>query len=360
MTGPAIASHSPWPLFSQDLSLAREWLRGRWDHPDLDPQLLHWGLHLGMAEVLREWLQVHSHRISAIQQRKLWYRLSRLEGRSDAALAFLEPEALRSGGETLRHVKEEGKSLRIRLNAGIGDHLQDLALIHSWSAATRIPVILETEVSRQRQLQRLLANSPWLQLISTDCPPANHPLTSFLFTLLTAANEPSLTYKCWVDYSQAEKESPKRLVCCWRAEGSGDILSGFLRSVSLRDVLEFYQQLQAKRPHLEIVDISNWKPWEQPRLLQRGIRLHDPTDGDVAELLPLLRNSTVISIDTALCHLCACMGQVAWVLLPSFADERWQFLNQPQHCYGRFLQFLRQDCYGSWTSPLEQLLLSFN
>lgn len=356
MTEPASSSHSPWPLFSGDEALARLWLLNRWQQPAVDPQLLHWGLHFGLHEELRAWLRQHGERISRAQQCKLWFRLARLEGRQDAALAFLDPDTLRTGAENLQKVKCEAGSLRIRLNGGIGDHLQDLALIHSWSCPTQTAVILETTAARQQQLQRLIDAVPWLQIFSTTCPPSEHPLTAFGFTALAFTSDPSLHYSPWLAKRSAQSPTTDRLVCCWRSEGSGDALSSFLRSVSLPEVLQFYEQLRTKQPQLQIVDISSWKEWERPLLLHRRIELHDPARGDVADLQQLLSNATVVSIDTALCHLCACMALPAWVLLPHYADERWLLLRQTQHCYGQSLQFLQQQQHGSWDQLLQRLL----
>jgi hypothetical protein len=360
MTGLAIRAHSPWPLFSQDEALAKHWLLNRWQEPDVNPQLLHWGLHFGLHEELKAWLRLQGERISRAQQCKLWFRLARLEGRRDAALAFLEPVTLRNGAEHLQTVKSEAGGLRIRLNGGIGDHLQDLTLIHSWSAPKQTAVILETTAARQQQLQRLIDPVPWLNILSTTCPPSEHPLTSFGFTAFAFTSDASLHYSPWLSKCSDQETTNHRLVCCWRSEGSGDALSSFLRSVSLPEVLEFYTELRSRQPGLQIVDISGWKDWERPSLLKQGIELHNPAQGDVADLQQLLCNATVVSIDTALCHLCACMALPAWVLLPRYADERWLLLRQTQHCYGQVLQFLQQEQQGSWDQTLQRLLTELN
>jgi ADP-heptose:LPS heptosyltransferase len=87
-----------------------------------------------------------------------------------------------------------------------------------------------------------------------------------------------------------------------------------------------------------------------------GVQSHDPSKGDLADLAKLVRNSQVISIDTALAHLCAAMGYPATILLPVFADERWVELHKPNNSYGRWLRLERNIHFGDWRLSLDRLL----
>ena len=63
----------------------------------------------------------------------------------------------------------------------------------------------------------------------------------------------------------------------------------------------------------------------------------------------------VVSIDTALIHLCAAMGQAADLLLPRFPDERWVELSHPEQSYGQHLSIHRSTQFGSWASVMASL-----
>ena len=147
-----------------------------------------------------------------------------------------------------------------------------------------------------------------------------------------------------------------RLVCCWRAAGQDDRLSIHLRSLPHAVVQGFYRQLLAHGWQAQqIVDITAWKRWERAALTTLGIRRHDPATGDVHDLARLVAGAQVISIDTALVHLCAAMGQPVQLLLPLFADERWVELLAPGHSYATWVQVWRQRRYGDWAEVLSRL-----
>ena len=81
----------------------------------------------------------------------------------------------------------------------------------------------------------------------------------------------------------------------------------------------------------------------------------NPVDLGLTGLVNLCRGSRVISIDTALIHLCAAMGHSADLLLPRFPDERWFELSNPEHNYGQHLRFHRSTHFGSWSSVMASL-----
>ena len=354
MSNPAGADHCPWPLFSNDLSLAQEWLRWRWSQTTLSTQLLHWGLNLGLQEELGTWLAIHRGRLRIGDYQKLAFRLARLRQARQPHLVFFELGQLQRGIQQLQHLHSTGQALRVRLNGGIGDHLQDLSLICSWSSETQTAVMLETEPIRVEQLAGLLSSWPRLHLAEADCPPEQHPLTSFAFAAFATASMPELTHGAWLRQPRLLRRRPK-LVCCWRSEGRADRLSCFLRSVPLKEVLPFYRALLKRTPGLDIVDITAWRPWEQA-LLPAEVAIHNPSQGHVAGLMNLVKGSFVVSIDTALAHLCAVMAQPAWVLLPRYADERWLELRSPRHCYGQVLTFIQQTQFGDWRREVQHAL----
>ena len=54
-----------------------------------------------------------------------------------------------------------------------------------------------------------------------------------------------------------------------------------------------------------------------------GVTHQDPVVLGINGLVKLCKGRRVVSIDTALIHLCAAMGNKADLLLPRFPDERW-------------------------------------
>lgn len=354
MTNPACADHCPWPLFSNDLFLAQQWLRWRWRQASVSPQLLHWGLSLGLKEELATWLRIHPGQLPLGEQHKLAYRLARLQRAPQPYQVFFEEGQLQQGIHQLHQIRSSGHGLRVRLNGGIGDHLQDLSLICSWSHDTQTAMVLETEPIRVQQLTGLLSGWPWLRLAEANGPPEQHPLTALAFGAFATAGMPELNHGAWLNQPQQPVRNP-RLLCCWRSEGRADRLSCFLRSVPLGEVLPFYRALLQQSPGLEIVDITAWKTWERA-LLPAGVTVHNPSQGPVAGLMDLVLGSFVVSIDTALAHLCAVMAQPAWVLLPRYADERWLELRSPRHCYGQVLSFIQQTQFGDWRREMQHAL----
>ncbi|MBF0096866.1 MAG: tetratricopeptide repeat protein [Magnetococcales bacterium] len=64
----------------------------------------------------------------------------------------------------------------------------------------------------------------------------------------------------------------------------------------------------------------------------------------------------VISVDTALVHLCGALGIPCWVLLPANGtDWRWQLHPHTSPWYSSTLRLFRQPHSGDWTTPIEQV-----
>ena len=88
------------------------------------------------------------------------------------------------------------------------------------------------------------------------------------------------------------------------------------------------------------------------RFQQLGVTLQNPVTLGLKGLIELCNGRRILSIDTALIHLCAAMGHAAELFLPRFPDERWIELSNPLHNYGQHLSFHRSlnwilgFCYG--------------
>jgi hypothetical protein len=138
----------------------------------------------------------------------------------------------------------------------------------------------------------------------------------------------SLAITPWCSGAQSyEQQRQVRLIACWQACGVGDALSAFNRSVPFTKVVQFYHELRHQvGDGLNIVDITNWRSYEQAMLRSIGVTCLDPAHGDVKDLADLVSCSVVITIDTALAHLSAAMGEDAIILFPKNFDERWHEL----------------------------------
>jgi len=346
--------HSPWPLFCPDLRLAQQWLLSAWQTQDtISWDLAMLGPSLGLLEESAALLQQTPTKLTPPVDRHLAFRLARGAGR-DNAYGLLVPEAMHQEDQTfLHHVVADGSLLGVDLRGGIGDHLELLSLLLPWTRRQKLRLRLLVTPERQHQLGRLLSSWPTVQLASPDDPGMAvvfqaMNIRAVMGTLARAPFEP------WI--ARSPTPAPSRLVCCWQATGRDVPHSAWSRSVPFVLVEPFYRRLiAAGRPATTIVDLSLWKPWQAAALSILGIQCHNPTQGDLLDLVALIGGAEVITIDTALAHLCAAMGQRARVLLPRFPDERWIELHRPQHSYGQVLQLHRQTAYGDWSSVLETL-----
>ena len=125
--------------------------------------------------------------------------------------------------------------------------------------------------------------------------------------------------------------------------------------ISFSDCVQLVEMLQGKG--FDITDISDWKEWESNKLKSIGIRRYDPRKGTVKNLSKIVNVSKiVVTIDTALAHLCSAMGKRCTVLLPKYFDERWWDLTQKGMSYSENCRFIIQTRYGNWSNVIIELM----
>jgi hypothetical protein len=345
--------HSPWPLFCSDLALARRWLLRCWQQSSipLPRQLAHWGLSLGLVDDTQRLCHGEHAQIDDVVRRQLGFRLARLQQHDNPYLALMDQTSLEVRAELLR---KPSADLVIGLLGGLGDQLQLISQLQGWRQERPKRIRLETSPNRLSQLERTLAGHSWIELGAWTRPLARYPLLQ----LDASAALWSLgvrQHRRWLQPAMPTAGPVQQLLCCWRAEGRGDAFSAWSRSVPLSEVMAFYRGLLQSggwQPQ-QFIDISHWRPWEQHQLQALGVTLHDPSKGDVLDLAQLAYRGQVLTIDTALAHLCAAMGHGAMVLLPRFADERWHELLRPDQCYHNHLQVILQQQFGCWQATLK-------
>ncbi len=333
--------------------MARSWLLQRWQESTmpLPRQLAHWGLSLGLVEDTQRLCHGEHPQIDDLVRRQLGFRLARLQQHDNPYLALMDQSSLEARAELLL---KPSADLVIGLLGGLGDQLQFISLLHGWWQQRPGRIRLETSPTRLSQLQRCLSGHSWIELGPWSRPLDRYPLLQ----LDASAALWSLgvhQHRRWLHVDYAIEGPQRQLLCCWRAEGRGDAFSAWSRSVPLAEVMAFYRGLlqSGRWQPQQLIDISQWLHWEQRQLQALGITLHDPRQGDVLKLAQHAVRGQVLTIDTALAHLCASMGQDAMVLLPRFADERWHELMRPAQCYQDHLQVMAQKHFGCWQAPLE-------
>ena len=329
-----------WPLFCGDLNLAQDWVRGLLERSSVDrAQAAHWALSVGLQREVRDLLD------NPVERERLKH-----------AAAGLHFRLLRAGGEPNPYrVLLTGPSETacwVQLMGGIGDCLEDLAKL-----ATPERGRLQLHCSHQRieQLKPLLPQARW----SSNLPPGEISVPAKAILAGMGSRQPRPT--AFLSQQPTQQEQPPRwkILCCWRAEGLADAFSAWSRSIPFHLVLEQYRRLIQHGWQAEtIADITAWKPWERQVLQNLGVIQMDPSMGNVLDLAEAVNTAThVVSIDTALAHLCAVMGKDVHLMLPLFSDERWHELLQAGSCYAKHCKVHRQSTFGCWRSPLEEVLL---
>ena len=323
----------------------------------IDPcQAAHWALSLGLDQAVRQRLEAPKGRaqLSAEQRRGLGFRIARTTEPFVAHQHLLAPSRQRELQSRWKRLRKNSSPIRVALHGGIGDHLQDLSALVPWLRDQHQAFMVHFESGRMAQFDRLLKSIAPEGEITCEALFRDEGL--HVLEALALLGTQVLQPRAWIDL-QRPQHTPFQLLCCWGAIGQGDRFSAWSRSVPFAAVQRLYDDLLGHGwPAAAIVDITAWKPWEAATLRQLGVQLVNPAAGDVLDLAQLVnRCQQVVSIDTALVHLCAAMGQPVHLLLPRFYDERWFELLQPGSSYAACCQVLRQETFGNWESELRAL-----
>ena len=344
------SAHSRWPLFAGDLGLARSVIRDLYkNHSISAAQAAHWALNLGDHKAVdRFLLSAQSNPCKNTKAEGIRFRLTREQGMTNPFQAFLRMDSSQQ-----KQVISSANDAWITLNGGIGDHLEDLASLLPWLKQSGNPLRLRCTVTRQQQLKRLLPEALWC---SKEVQESEQSITSKV--VMAALGDELPRPSSFLDQIPTISSlSQSRLLCCWTAQSKGDHLSGWIRSVPFSVVQNLYLYLVSTGwPATEIVDITNWKPWEVACLNSMGINQIKPDKGDVFDMAQLVNScKQVVSIDTALVHLCAALGHRVHLLLPLFHDERWHSHLKPGCSYSCACMVHHQHTFNDWDPVIERL-----
>lgn len=345
-------THSLWPLFSGDLGLARSALKQLYkDHSLSAAQASHWSLNLGDEKAFDQ--SMMSTQFSADIGKNasgIRFRLIRKQGMDNPFQAHFQMDSSKQ-----KKIIACAKDSWITLNGGLGDNLEDLAILHPWLKQSGQALRLRCSLTRQQQLQRLLPETFWWGKVQ----PWQYSIHSKI--LMAALGDELPRPSSFLDQIPTISSlSQNRLICCWAAQGQGDHLSAWIRSVPFSVVQNFYLYLISTGwPASEIIDITNWKPWEVACLNSMGVHQIKPEEVDVFDMAQVIKScEQVVSIDTALVHLCAALGQKVHLLLPLFHDERWHSHLKPGCSYSRVCMVHHQHTFNDWDPVIERLTQS--
>ena len=346
--------HSPWPLFSDDLEFAQIWMRDQLDRFPMTCEAGHTALNIGLRDEVERHLSCEGKddRDEQSSGDQFRFRLARMNGTRNPYRELI-PSC--HHGNVCRFVAdavENTTPLPVHLFGGLGDHLEMLSLVLPWGSRHSVPLRLMAEEKQCHLLAPLLPEHASIEPFDPKTCSPFAQVMAIRFGVLE--HDPTIRFTAWIQ-SEALTPDPHRVVCCWRAEGRGNLLSAHTRSVPFALVHSFYRRLIDQEPQTTIVDITAWQPWEKRRLQQMGVTLQNPISLGLKGLVNLCQGRRVLSIDTALVHLCAAMGHAADLLLPYFPDERWVELFHHQNNYGKHLSVHRSTQFGSWDSVMASL-----
>ena len=314
----------------------------------------HQAISLGLGDVLLEGVKTDAIRAEKNAIRQWKFRVARLNGEPNAYLQLLPEGIYEQTINTIAKNINTGDPISVSMNGGIGDHLEALSMLLPWSRNQGCHLSLQMNTVRKQQIKPLLKHRDEINWDEGN----NNVKRSISVMVLRAAAigyGQSSRYQSWIPQEETKQQNELNWLCCWRAEGVGDKLSAHSRSVPWTLVHRFYTQLLKDNPKRRIVDITKWKEWESIRLKEMGVKVVKPQEESLLGLVKRTRMSRVVTIDTALVHLCAAAGQRADLLLSYFPDERWHELNKSIHSYGQLIKIWRSAQFGSWSGVLESL-----
>lgn len=377
MTGLYEQGAQLWPLFATDLPLARqrlEQLISQSECPNslcaLAPQLT----YLGSYDRCRELLHANQLLDHALGRQSLF----RIERHARAANPW---RALIPAGETTlidscrRQWDDEGRILEVELVGGLGDILENHALIlaslRQRNALHRLRFRISSKASWQA-LGPLLTERQEVPCLSPNedaCLSSNNgisrwtsPLMRFVLSDLGAEAPPTPTLLPHSGDPSPAVSSRLELALNWRTKPDPRYpISSFSRSIPFRQIASFYgalRELLVDQEQLLLMHDVTAYSMQERAALQRicpQVHLARPNLHSLADTLALLgRCHQVVSVDTSLIHLRACSGRPAVLLLPLFPDERWISLLQ-SGCYAEQVSVLQQRQFHQWGPVLKEL-----
>lgn len=346
-----ISNSQLWPLFGNDYKQAQYTILELLKNSPTHNQLLHLAVSNGLYQDVRKIMEDHP--LSINTRATLNYRLNLKNQNPNGALdAICTKESKELAKAIIKQSTSERKIIEIYVidAAGIGDHLESYCFIHNWQKKSQLNFNILTGNKRASQLARYCRTMANTSLIvgAEKC--------QRLFPYKYWLQKDNFNYFQHSIRDLSHNKKDKDILCCWSAHGAGEPFSRHSRSVPFNLAYDFYISIKNKKSLTSITDITDWHPWEKNTLAQLGIQCVNPSQSDVYGLAEVAaQHRCIISIDTALAHLCAVSNLKAHLLLNLYPDERWNYLLQPDTCYSRNLKIYRQSAFGDWSSTIKAL-----
>ena len=155
MTG----THSPWPLFCNDLDQAQQWVGKQLALTPSDKKLGHQALSLGLTDTVRQLLSPGDLNLQDATQRQWKFRLARLNGARNPYSELIPPDVQTFTDIQMDHARRVGVPAVVSLLGGIGDHLEMISMLLEWSRIDTHPLILQVTLNANR-LAPLIESTP--------------------------------------------------------------------------------------------------------------------------------------------------------------------------------------------------------
>ncbi len=334
-----------WQLYTNDINFVRDWVKINLKKYGLNFSNGHQALNVGLTNLIIELLDSSANIENALQG-SLRFRIARKFQENNPHKYLYHSYWHKIINDEITNCLKT-RRLQVALNGGLGDHLEAISLLSNFTK--RKDILLEIDLSQKYLdiLKDIILLKKNIKISSTK------GINYSAFRYWLNDNEPNFNFDSWISLPRINRNLDSYLFC-WKAAIGTDKFSCHVRSVAFQNVLEMYRWLSFKS-NKKIIDISNWNDNESQSLTNIGIDLYRPDKGKLKDLIDLVKTSEVITIDTALAHLCASLGKKAFVLLPFSPDERWLELNKKDSCYHNNLITIQQEKYFSWIEPIKKV-----
>lgn len=306
-------------------------------------QKIHWLYNMGDYNTARSLIKKGEEELEQGEKMAIRYRTANEKGRENSY-----KRTLSLNKDILDKIYSKGMKEGIILDGGLGDILEGMTRLHGRSLSTKSRQVILLKSEKIKIFNRL-KNEESMVIKEWDGK------SGVYYNIFLASIDKLPTPHNFINLKERYKGG-KSLLCCWRAAGVGDKFSIWMRSVNFDLIYKGYQELK-KQDTLEIIDMTQWKPWEKKIIENMGIKTIDPRLGDIYDIADSVNNaSNIITVDTMLAHLCAAMNRKTEVLLPRNCDERWISLLKGQSCYQRNCNIIRQYQYGRWDECIDKVI----
>ena len=355
---------TPWYLYGNDLKLAKEQLniairKSKTKNEKL--KFINLLTYIGDYAGCSSWLE-EVDGITEIAGQQSKYRILRHRQIHNPWQALIGSQNQRSLDATLKRHIDQGNPISVDLVGGIGDQIENAAIIMASKKNLKIPEALLMRPTGQncKIVRELLELVPNIRIEEENGEKNTCHVTAPWFRFWLNLNRLEESPQAFLKDEYPATET-RRTLACWRSKvDEHNKLSSFSRSIPFRQIVENYDILEkdkTKKKH-EIYDISTYSKEEENiiRSNNPSVRLMRAEIKNLQDTRQLMKQcSMIITVDTSLVHLAAGCGRDVDLLLNQFPDERWQDLRQRSSSYEQHVTVHQQQGFHDWSKPLGTL-----